>query len=228
MSHARKNRRNDTFSRAQLSLAFKDRNAINEEIHGVTCMAPKESPELISNALYELRHELDLIEEKPAYNRAQQMYLENHGVGGRYGYVNTDEFRLRFLRCELFDAKKTAVRMVKYLDLVCGAYGPYALTRPFKLSDFTKADMTFLRGGDYQLMPYRDRSGRRVLCIVTNNRDDISPETRVSCWILNVLVSLLDWKSNVIGLFVSLLTLLSFYTLHTSVENSNLSLGCGY
>ena len=173
--------RNDAFSKAQWSLAVKDRNAINEEIHGVSCLAPEETPELIGNALTELNRELDLIEEKPAYNRAQQMYLENNGIGGRYGYVNTDEFRLRFLRCELFDAKKAAARMVKYLDLVCGAYGPYALTRPFKLSDLSKADMAFLRGGDYQLMPYRDRSGRRVLCIVTNNRDDVSSETRVRC-----------------------------------------------
>lgn len=202
MSRLGKNGRNDTFSRAQLSLPVKDRNAINEEIHGVSCMAPKESPELISNALYELSHELDLIEEKPAYNRAQQMYLENNGVGGRYGYVNTDEFRLRFLRCELFDAKKAAIRMAKYLDLVCGAYGPYALTRPFKLSDFSKADMAFLRGGDYQLMPYRDRSGRRVLCIVTNNRDDISPETRLKILIYLWVVAAEDVESQQKGMVV--------------------------
>ncbi len=196
MSRDKSSGRNDAFSRAQWSLAFKDRNAISEEIHGVSCMAPNETPELIAKSLYKLNRQLDLIEEKPAYDRAQRMYLENNGVGGRYGYINTDEFRLRFLRCELFDATKAAARMVKYLDLVCNAYGPYALTRPFKLSDLSKADMAFLRGGDYQLMPYRDRSGRRVLCIVTNNRDEGAPETRVSCSILNGLVPLLKLPFN--------------------------------
>lgn len=171
---------NDEFSKAQFNLPFKDRNAISEEIHGVSCMAPEESPELLGSALYNLSVELDQIEDKPAYNRAQEMYMSNSGVGMQYGYVNTNEFRLRFLRCELFDAKKAAARIVKYLDLVCETWGPYALTRPFRLSDLTKEEMSFLRGGDYQLMPYRDRSGRRVLCIVTNNRDDISPKTRVS------------------------------------------------
>ena len=169
----------DEFSRAQMNLPFKDRNAINEEIHCVGCMAPQESPALLRAALYQLNQQLDRIEDKPAYNRAQQMYTTNSGAGRQYGYINTDDFRLRFLRCALFDAKKAAARMVKYLDLVCDAYGPYALTRPFKLSDLSKAEMSFLRGGDYQLMPYRDRSGRRVMCIVTNNRDDVSPKTRV-------------------------------------------------
>ena len=170
----------DEFSKALLNLDFKDRNVINEEIHGVGCMAPEESPQLIGAALYQLSVHLDQIEEKPAYNRAQEMYMAHSGAGMQFGYVNTDEFRLRFLRCELFDVEKAAIRIVKYLDLVCEAYGPYALTRPFRLSDLTKEDMSFLRGGDYQLMPYRDRSGRRVLCIVTNNREDISTKTRVS------------------------------------------------
>lgn len=159
---------------------FKDRNAIDEEIHGVSCMAVEETPELIGAALYQLSVHLDQIEEKPAYNRAQEIYMANSGAGMQFGYVNSEEFRLRFLRCELFNAKKAAIRIVKYLDLVFEAYGPYALTRPFRLSDLTKEDMSFLRGGDYQLMPYRDRSGRRVLCIVTNNCDDIAPKTRVS------------------------------------------------
>ena len=171
---------NDEFSKALFNLPVKDRNAIDEEIHGVSCMAPKESPELIGTALYELSVELGQIEDKPAYNRAQEMYMAIGGVGMQHGYVNTNEFRLRFLRCELFDAKKAAARIVKYLDLVVETWGPYSIMRPFRLSDLTKEEMAFLRGGDYQLVPYRDRSGRRVLCIVTNNRDDISPKTRVS------------------------------------------------
>ena len=168
----------DGFSKAQLNLSFNDRNAINEEIHGVSCMAPEESPKLIRAALNQLSLELEAIQEKNAFNMAQEMYRENGGVG-QPGYINTDAFRLRFLRCELFDAKKAAARMAKYLDLVYDVHGSWALTRPCRLSDLSREEMSFLRGGDYQLLAYRDRSGRRILCIVTNNRDDISGETRV-------------------------------------------------
>jgi hypothetical protein len=171
----------DEFSKAQklLNLSFRDRNVINEEIHGVTCMAPEESQEHLDAALYSLSLEIGEIKDKPAYNQAQDMHLSSGGVGGQIAYVNTDSFRLRFLRCELFDTKKAAARIVKYLDLVCEAYGPYALTRPILLSDLSRNEMSFLRGGDYQLLPYRDRSGRRILCIVTNNWNDISTKTRV-------------------------------------------------
>lgn len=192
----------DEFSKALLNLDFKDRNVINEEIHGVGCMAPEESPQLIGAALYQLSVHLDQIEEKPAYNRAQEMYMANSGAGMQFGYVNTDKFRLRFLRCELFDAEKAAIRIVKYLDLVCEAYGPYALTRPFRLSDLTKEDMSFLRGGDYQLMPYRDRSGRRVLCIVTNNREDISTKTRIKILLYLWVVAAEDVESQRKGMVV--------------------------
>jgi hypothetical protein len=168
----------DEFSKALLNLSFTDRNAIIEEIHGVSCMAPDESPQLIDAALYSLSLELYKIQVKPAYDRAQKMHMMSGSSGE--AYVNTAEFRLRFLRCELFDTKKAAARIVKYLDLVSDNYGPYALTRPFKLSDLSRDELSFLRGGDYQLLPYRDRSGRRILCIVTNNRDDISAKTRVS------------------------------------------------
>lgn len=115
------------------------------------------------------------IEEKQAYTLAQQQPTAD----GRCCYVNTTEFRLRFLRAELFQTKKAAERMVKYLALLYETFGLVALRRPIRFSDLTKVEQEFLRGGDYQLLPYRDRSGRRVACIVTNNRRDVPDSTRV-------------------------------------------------
>ena len=171
-------------SNALLNLSFNDRNTIIEEIHGVTCMAPAESPELLNHALYSLKIELSQIEVKPAYNKAQVMHLSGDGGHGHCAYVDSDEFQLRFLRCELFDTKKAAARMVKYLNLVYENFGPKALTRSIMLSDLTKEEMSFMRSGDYQLLPYRDRSGRRILCIVTNNMDNISDKTRVRTFLV--------------------------------------------
>ena len=166
-----------TFSNSLLKLSFEDRNTIMEEIHGVTCLAPNETPELLQTAFRSLDDELNTIAEKPAFTLAQQQTSVVADVP--YCYVNTTEFRLRFLRAELFQTKKAAERMVKYLALLYETFGLVALRRPIRFSDLTKVEHEFLRGGDYQLLPYRDRSGRRVACIVTNNRRDVPDSTRV-------------------------------------------------
>ena len=166
-----------TFSNSLLKLSFEDRNTIMEEIHGVTCLAPNETPELLQTAFRSLDDELNTIAEKKAFNLAQQQTSVVADVP--YCYVNTTEFRLRFLRAELFQTKKAAERMVNYLALLYETFGLVALRRPIRFSDLTKVEHEFLRGGDYQLLPYRDRSGRRVACIVTNNRRDVPDSTRV-------------------------------------------------
>ena len=85
-------------------------------------------------------------------------------------YVNDKKFRLRFLRCKLFDAKKASIRIIKYLDLILEIYG-YALRRHFpQLNDFTKDEMKVLRSGCMQLLvPYHDRAGRPILAFVGDN-----------------------------------------------------------
>jgi len=188
------------FSRALMNLTFQDRNAISEEIHGVSCMAPDESPEFLDAALYSLSHELNQIEDKSAYNQAQEIYLTGHG---QCAYVNTNEFRLRFLRSELFHVKAAATRMVKYLDVVNENFGPHALTRPMHISDLTRDEKSFLRSGYYQILPYRDRSGRRILCIMANNFDcseEVSTQTRLKVLMYLWLVAGEDVESQRKGL----------------------------
>lgn len=168
-------------------------------------MAPEESPGLLDAALRSLHHELSLIESKSAYNLAQEMHNAASSANGgqsQCAMVNTDDFRLRFLRCEIFDTKKAALRMVKYLELVRENFGNELLTRPMKLSDFSREEMSFLRGGDYQLLPYRDRSGRRILCIVTNNRDDISASIRLKVLFYLWVVAANDVESQRKGMIV--------------------------
>jgi hypothetical protein len=143
----------DNFSKALMNLSFNDRSKIEEEIHGVTCMAPDETPYLIQQSLYQLVIELSHIpiENKLAYN---MVIKENSNSNNSI----SNEFRLRFLRSELFDIKKAAYRLVKYLDLILDIYGKEVLMRDNRhpmLDDFNKEEMAFLRGGDYQLLPYR-------------------------------------------------------------------------
>ena len=144
------------------SLSFKDRNLIQEEIHGVTNLCPEESPEMIQQALHEMKEHLNRIQSKPVYDKISP-----------FSYIHSESFRLRFLRCDLYDCKKAAERLVKFTEYMNEEFDMEVLERPLKLTDLQtkggkkgKAIMDFFRQGHTQLLPFRDRSGRRVF--VTN------------------------------------------------------------
>jgi len=170
----------DLLSKELYSLSFDDRNAISEEIHGVRCLAVKETPELLSQKLVELQRELDATFYKPSFDKAQAYALHPATCGT--SYVNTVGFRLKFLRCELFDAKKAAIRLMNYLDLMVEMYGIFALQRKVQLTDFSKNELQILRAGYFQMFPFRDRSGRRVMCIVGNMGKEYDPCIRLKAY----------------------------------------------
>ena len=183
------------------NLSFQDRNALNEEIHGVQCLAPEETPNMVADAIQRMSQELDNIKYKPAYVRSQQwnslssspgidctqsVYSYNKrtiAAGTHSTYVNTLDFRLRFLRAELFDAKKAAIRMVKFLEIVMELYdgNEELLRRPIGLVDLkSKEEKNYIKLGNHQLLPFRDRSGRRVIAMVPDMERIPSVRMRVS------------------------------------------------
>lgn len=166
------NRRvDDILSKELLQLSLQDRNAINEEIHGVQTFAREESPELLAQALTKMETEINMIPSKNAFDRSQQIPTT---------YVNSADFRLKFLRSELFDEKKSASKMIKFLDLVSELFGDFALRRQIQMSDFSREEMQFFRVGHQQLLPYRDRSGRRIFALVGGVGVKVPLATRVS------------------------------------------------
>ena len=166
---------------------IKDRTEIQEEIHGVHCMAPDETPELLTESLKQLSMELDNddripVFEKHAYILSRQLEQE-HGKQKQYTccYVNSNEFHLMYLRCELFDVRKAAKRLVQALDFLLEYFGQYALERKIKLSDFTKKELNRMKKGYMQLLPCRDRGGRRISITFPGNNHDIAAlDTQVS------------------------------------------------
>jgi len=152
-------------SRELNNLDVRDRESISEEVHGVRCVALPETAEMLTESLSRLSEELDAIYVKPAFDRSQKL---GHDASGTY--VNTKDFRLRFLRCELFDAKKAAIRLVSFLDFLMDIFegNEELLLRPMRLLDFTPHELAILKAGNFQLLPYRDRSGRRILTVILN------------------------------------------------------------
>jgi hypothetical protein len=173
-------------SEALFSLSFEDRNAIEEEVHGVSCMAPEETRTFLEESLCKFHQELAEIDHKPAYDRAQEL-REGNPPGRPSSYIHERGFKLRFLRCELFDARKAANRYCKFIDVSLELHGETALERPIRMSDLGREEMTMLREGSSQVLPYRDRSGRRIMCGVPNQSTDFPK---------HALVSRIEWKSD--------------------------------
>lgn len=137
-------------------LSLKERMEINEEVHGVRDQYRRveETSQLISESLQKLSVEIEEIRHKPAYEKSQKFPNT---------WVNTVEFRLIFLRCELFDVQKAAARFVAILELFVEYIGEYALEREIHLSDFSENERRMMDAGYLQTFPGRDRSGRRIL-----------------------------------------------------------------
>jgi hypothetical protein len=150
-------------SKELLKLSLGDRNALEEEIHGVRCLAREETPELIQSSLQKLAMVLENDAIIPKHKK--QAYLQSQRLP--MTYINGNDFRLRFLRLTLFDVGKAAKRMVRFLELACWLFGDYLLERPVRLRDFVKKDLQFIRNGSMQFLPFRDRSGRRI-CVCMN------------------------------------------------------------
>jgi hypothetical protein len=156
-------------------LSVHERAKVQEEIHGVSNLCPEETTEMVEEALKNMQEQLDSIKHKPIYNQLSP-----------FSYLHTREWRLRFLRCELFDCIKAAERMVRFTEYMEKEYDVEVLERPLRLSDLQtkcgkrgKEVMDSLKSGHSQLFPFRDRSGRRIFVTCQNHALKYEADIRV-------------------------------------------------
>ena len=154
----------DILSKELMQMSFQQRSNIQEEVHGVRNAMdeafPVETPDLLTSSLMELhRHLAEIpLSQKVAWSEAQSLPVT---------YIRDADFELRFLRCELFDSRKAAMRLVQFVDMVKDYFGPVALQRPPRLDDFDAEEIDVMKVGTLmQVLPFRDRSGRKILACV--------------------------------------------------------------
>jgi hypothetical protein len=150
------------------SLSIHDRIKVQEEIHGVSNLCPTETPTMVEAALTDMEHQLDNIANKPIYDQLSP-----------FSYLHSRLWMLRFLRCELFDAKRAAQRLIRFTEYMYQEYDTIeVLERPLRLSDLPtnsgrtnngKEVMDSFKTGHSQLLPFRDRSGRRIFVTCKNH-----------------------------------------------------------
>ena len=165
-------------------LSFHERESINEEIHGIdvdrkyimVAGAVEETPGMLNESFCNLGVELEKLRSLSnnggsgafafAFDRSQKLF---GSVPEQGTYLNTQEFRIMFLRCELFDCAKAAKRICLFADLVYELYGDElgdeALERRTYLTDLDENEMKVMRTGYTQILPGRDRAGRRIYSI---------------------------------------------------------------
>ena len=151
-------------------LSIKERNALYEEIHGVSTMAIKESPELIEESLDNFQKELDIMDSKS--RRSYDIIANQEGNAFSRSMIQSKEFRLRFLRAEFFDAPKAVKRMLGYFNVMSTIWGEDELKGFDGTMDFflgKDSEQVGFRMGFLQLLPFRDRSGRKILVYNTDS-----------------------------------------------------------
>jgi len=141
----------------QLSLL--DRERAVEEIHGIHSLSDAEAVvQHEREALVQMQLEIGKIPFKPVYDEALRM---------RSQYIHDPNFLLKFLRAEDLDARKAAIRMMKFLTHSArDLYGPRILMRPIRYMDLTPSAIALMREGNVTLLPSRDSSGRMVVAVL--------------------------------------------------------------
>lgn len=78
-------------------------------------------------------------------------------------YLNDLNVRLRFLRCDSFQVPKSVNRLVLFLEFTHELFGDAVADRPIRLSDLSTQELIAFRNSRNQFLPFRDRSGRKVM-----------------------------------------------------------------
>lgn len=169
-------------------LSVVDRGMVQEEIHGVSTCAVSEDEEKISMGLERLEEEIRAIRREVlmspdcesrignTYNETIWTYLDVEDAGPStsavdlnsrtrlwYSYIFHRDFRLKFLRADLYDVEKAAHRYLRCIEGLLKYYGSYALQRPLTYEDLGKECQDALKFGYVQILPSRDRAGRLVV-----------------------------------------------------------------
>ena len=81
-------------------------------------------------------------------------------------YITSNEFRLKFLRCEFFDITKACIRYCKNLNLVYELFGDVALLRPLQINDLSKREIQHLKGKAYLYCTVKRKRKRNLAVAV--------------------------------------------------------------
>jgi hypothetical protein len=113
-----------------------------------------EWPDFVRKALADFDTKIRSMSQKDAFLHAQSVASN---------YTDSKQFRLKFLRADVFDVDKAAQRIVKHFEEKRNLFGPDTLGRDITLDDLDKDDLDTLSSGGLQVLPRPDQFGRLIL-----------------------------------------------------------------
>lgn len=126
------------------------------DVHGLP-QSRNDDPSNVDDYLKGMEQEIRNIRNKDAYEYAKYLNPD---------YVTDRSFCLMFLRCDWFDTKLAAQRMVYHFEKKKELFGSgEILGRDVRLSDLCDEAMLALSSGFTQILPKRDAAGRFILYI---------------------------------------------------------------
>jgi hypothetical protein len=137
-------------------LSVQDREKAYMDVHGVSDQV-EETPEMVERGLVQLESEILLLKDRAAYDLAESMDPN---------YTRNRDFRLAFLRTELFDSQQAALRLMRHFQTKLDLFGRDRLVMDITQDDLEKDDMVTLYSGYCQSLSATDRAGRIIGLVV--------------------------------------------------------------
>lgn len=145
-------------SRAMSSSSTKVLEQACHDVHGIA-EEVQETTSFVEGCLNKLDRQIKCRNDKEAFLLAEKMNPD---------YVNDREFRLMFLRCDRYDIKAAAHRIVRHFQVKLDLFGKEKLALDITQDDLDKDAMDTLYSGHTQLLPTPDQS-RRTICLWVAN-----------------------------------------------------------
>ncbi|KAL3934792.1 MAG: hypothetical protein SGBAC_009560 [Bacillariaceae sp.] len=179
----------DSMIAQQMSnMTVQDREQAYLDVHGISPVV-EETPELISTKLMEMENHIRKQRRREAYDIAESMNPQ---------YVQNPEFRLMFLRADLFNAQNAAIRVIRHFETKRTLFGVEKLAVEITQDDLDKETMDSLYVGYSQYLRTPDRSGR-IISVWVGNADHESYSITALHAQKNGIVSLLYMLSRESG-----------------------------
>ena len=145
-------------------LSFTDREKVLQDLHAIADnhFDNEPSPKIRTERLQEFQHALDF--QIPA----DQKIDYNYACHTHPNFVQKEAFRIQFLRTDLWDPYKAAIRFVKHFQVKQQLFGRELLGEEITQDDLDPGTLEILYGGFIQDLPLRDMAGRVISFVIPN------------------------------------------------------------
>jgi hypothetical protein len=163
-------------AKALMDMKYEDRTKVEERIHGIGSETEVvETPELIRDAI----QNFEIVLQQKYTSNPDHPDLKGYHMArqNQWAYAtcpSNENLRIRFIRTVRYDIEKAVDRFCYHLTYRLFLFGPDSLQRPLEVDDLrydaktgrrepTTRAYKYFKTGSIQVLPGRDRAGRRVV-----------------------------------------------------------------